>query len=164
MLRVKVETGRALYDLSALVIARTIGDFLFFAIWPAIWMCVAYTFAAIGSTPVHFVLMLVILMVHVLAMQSFALTIGVVIGNPLITVVVANIFAQFMLCTNGFYTVLPEAMTILARVISIPRYTFTALLKLEYSYKESFSTGPTKGAAYRGYPTTWFTKWILKCF
>ena len=50
MTRVRVETGRALYDLSALVIARTIGDFLFFAIWPAMWLSVAYSIFAHTST------------------------------------------------------------------------------------------------------------------
>ena len=40
-------------------------------------------------------------------------------------------------------------------MFSKKRYTFRALLKLEYSFRDSFQVGPTKGASYRGYPTTY---------
>jgi hypothetical protein len=54
--------------------------------------------------------------------------------------------------TNGFYTKLHDWM-FWVTYLSVPRYTFTALLKLEFHWTDTFQVPPMHGSAAFGYPT-----------
>mmetsp|Transcript_76173 Transcript_76173/g.215398 ORF Transcript_76173/g.215398 Transcript_76173/m.215398 type:complete len:116 (-) Transcript_76173:29-376(-) len=53
---------------------------------------------------------------------------------------------------NGFYTKLPGWLQWIT-VFSIPRYTYRALIKLEYSWDDTFEVHPTRGSPELGFPT-----------
>jgi hypothetical protein len=151
--RVRVESSRSFYSLGALVLARTISDLCFMAVWPVWWIMVAYSLAGVGRTPAHSLQFAVIVAVHTLAMQSFALSLGVLTKRPQLTMIFVNIFCQFWLAAAGFYTVLPDAVHWIT-YISLPRYTFKALIKLEYGWQDVFLADPQSSVQLWGYPRT----------
>ena len=53
----------------------------------------------------------------------------------------------------GFYTVLPDWVHWVT-YISLPRYTFKALIKLEYGWSDVFSADPQSSVQIWGYPAT----------
>jgi len=54
--------------------------------------------------------------------------------------------------TNGFYTKLPSWLQWIT-VVSVPRFTLRALLKIEYSWQDTFEVHPMHGLAAFGNPS-----------
>jgi hypothetical protein len=95
-----------------------------------------------------------IVVFNVLAMRTIGLFLALLVPNNALNVVFGNTFAQLCMLTNGFYTKLPTWFQIVTW-ISIPRYTLKALLKLEFSWRDTFEVHPMRGNAGFGYPTSW---------
>merc|ERR1719329_333052 len=122
-------------------------------IWPALWLICAYTFADCGASISSMLMMQLILVMNVLVMRFLGYVMAILIPKPVINTVTANLMVQSFMLTNGFYTKLPAWLPLFILNISVPRWTFRALLKLEYSWKDSFLTNPMQGFSARGYPT-----------
>ena len=91
--------------------------------------------------------------VHTLAIRGLAVVVAALVPDPKNNVVVATLLSQFLLIINGFYTELAPwlAWTV---YLSPPRYTFRALMKLEYSWRDSFEGHSHLGWSSRGPPST----------
>jgi len=74
------------------------------------------------------------------------------IPDGALNVVIANMFVQMCMLTTGFYTKLPSWLQWVT-VVSVPRYTFRALLKIEYSWRDTFEVHPMHGLAAFGNPS-----------
>jgi len=96
-------------------------------------------------------------------MQSLALTIAVFIPDPQLNSIVATIVSQLLLLVNGFYTQLPTVIQ-WTSYLSPPRYTFQALMKLEFSWRDSFYVHPNTGWASHGFPQTWLPAEVTTTF
>jgi len=150
MERVRVESKKGLYSVTALWLARSISDILLQIIWPPLWLSTAYAFADVGKSFDTMLVMWCIISLHVLSMQGIAITIGVLVPNPVVNSVVATIISQLLLIVNGFYTDMPVWVK-WTSTFSPARYTFQALIKLEFSWRDSFYVHPHVGWSNRGY-------------
>jgi len=65
--------------------------------------------------------------------------------------------------TNGFYSTLPDWFQPIT-VISIPRYTLKALLKLEFSWEHGFLVDPMSGNPAWGFPTRYIPAQLTGTF
>jgi len=151
---VQNESFKGLYHLASLIIARTLADILLQAIWPPLWLVIAYAFVDLSPSLGRTMQMCCIICLHFLAMQGLATAIGVMVPLQQLSVIIVTLVAQFLLVINGFYTELPRAVQWVV-YLSPPKYTFQALLKLEYSWHNSFKVHPHLGWASRGIPSTW---------
>jgi len=142
-----------LYSLYCLAIAMFFSTFLTMAaLWPPFWQILAYTCAEVGPTPEAMIKMHIVLALNVLTMHTMGLVIALIIPPPATNVVVGNLIAQLFMLTNGFYTKLPSAF-MWVTVLSIPRYTLKALLKLQFTWDDTFRANPMVGLPAFGFPT-----------
>jgi len=133
-------------------------------IWPALWQICAYTLADCGPSISSMFMMQLILVMNVLVMRFFGYVMAILIPKAVINTVTANLMVQGFMLTNGFYTKLPAWLPLSILNISVPRWTFRALLKIEYSWKDSFLTNPMQGFSARGYPTKYIPAEITGTF
>jgi hypothetical protein len=94
----------------------------------------------------------IILALNVLTMHTMGLVIALVVPPAATNVVVGNLIAQLFMLTNGFYTKLPDAFMWIT-FFSIPRYTLKALVKLSFSWDDTFKANPMVGLPAFGFPT-----------
>eukprot|EP00928_Gymnodinium_smaydae_P093708 TRINITY_DN78008_c0_g1_i1.p1 TRINITY_DN78008_c0_g1~~TRINITY_DN78008_c0_g1_i1.p1 ORF type:complete len:236 (+),score=16.83 TRINITY_DN78008_c0_g1_i1:66-710(+) len=108
--------------------------------------------ADVGASWDKMLMMHIVVILNALTMRTLGLCLALFVPNAAVNCVVGNLFAQLCMLTNGFYTKLPWWFQWVT-VISIPRYTLRALLKLEFSWRDSFTVHPMHGTAAFGYPT-----------
>merc|ERR1719277_1227245 len=113
---------------------------------------IAYTLADLGGDPGAVLRMQLTLALNVVAMRTMGYSLAMMIPSGALNVVIANLFVQMCMLTNGFYTKLPSWLQWVT-VVSVPRYTFRALLKIEYSWRDSFEVHPMHGLAGFGNPS-----------
>jgi len=65
--------------------------------------------------------------------------------------------------TNGFYTKLPSWLQWVT-YLSVPRYTFVAMLKLEYSWRDIFEVDPMRGNSGVSFPSKYVTAELTGVF
>lgn len=121
-------------------------------VWPPFWQMIAYVFADIGASVGSMLLLHLILILNVLSMRTLGLFLALLVPNSALNVVVGNLAAQLFMLTNGFYTKVPSWFQPVT-YLSVPRYTLKALLKLEFSWRDTFEVGPMSGIGGAGYPT-----------
>jgi len=151
-LRFCVECCDGVYYLWVGVIAFAISTFLLSSVWVCVWQSVAYTMADLSPDLGSMMMMHTVLCMNVFTMRAIGLVLGLAVPNSLLNTVVANLVAQLFMLTNGFYTKLPPWFDWIT-VISIPRYTFRALLKLEFSWRDTYAVHPHYGNGGAGFPT-----------
>jgi hypothetical protein len=150
--RIKHEYLSGVCNIFASVTGLYLSWFFTFCVWPPLWQVIAYSFADLGPTLEKMLTMHVILILNVLTMRTLGLFLALWVPLPALNVVIGNTFAQLCMLTNGFYTKLPSWFQPLT-VISVPRYTLRALLKLEFSWRDTFRVHPMRGSAAHGFPT-----------
>jgi hypothetical protein len=92
------------------------------------------------------------LALNVIAMRTVGYSLAMVIPSGALNVVIANLFVQMCMLTNGFYTKLQPWLQPVV-YLSVPRFTFRALLKIEYSWQDTFEVHPMHGLAAFGHPS-----------
>jgi hypothetical protein len=153
-----------LYNIDSFVIAMTIASaFTYAVVWPPFFQVIAYAFAQVGPDVGSILWMMCMLTFNVLTMRTLGLCLALLIPNGLTNTIVANLFAQLCMLTNGFYTNLPDWFQPIT-VISIPRYTLKALLKLEFSYLDGFEVDPMSGVPAWGFPTKYIPAQLTGAF
>jgi hypothetical protein len=142
-----------LYNLVAFVVSMQIATmFTLATVWPPYWQFISYAFAHVGADVPSMLKMNAILVINVVTMRMLGLFLALAVPGAATNVVIANLFAQLCMLTNGFYSTLPAWFQPIT-VISIPRYTLKALLKLEFSWKDGFLSQPMSGNPAWGMPT-----------
>lgn len=150
-------------NIYAFVIANVFANLIARATWCAFWQSWAFACADVGDSWLTILAMHLVTMLNFLVMHAVGLILGLIIPNALLNTVVGNILAQLCLLTNGFYTKLPDWLKFVA-VISVPRYTFRALLKLEYRWYHTFEVHPNHGVQQFGYPTKYIPAELTRMF
>jgi len=152
--RISHEYLSGVCNIFACVIGMYLSWLVTFCVWAPLWQIIAYTFADLGASVSAMFLSHLVLVLNVMTMRTIGLFLALWIPSAALNVVIGNLFAQMCMLTNGFYTKLPEWFQPIT-VISVPRYTLKALLKLEFSWRDSFQVHPLRGLAAYGYPTQW---------
>jgi len=151
-IRFVVECYSGLYPLWVGVFVLSVSTFMFSMVWVCVWQSIAYTMADLGPNLGAMLMMHLTLSMNVFAMRTIGLVLGLVVPNGMLNTVIANLVAQLCMLTNGFYTKLPDWFNGITH-FSIPRYTFRALLKLEYTWRDTFVVHPMLGLGGAGYPS-----------
>jgi len=147
------ECFNGMYPLWVGVLSFAISSFFFSAVWCCVWQTLAYTMSDVGADLGSMMMMHLVLAMNVFTMRTIGLVLGLVISNTSLGVVIANLVAQLFMLTNGFYTKLPSWFNFVT-YFSIPRYTFRALLKLEYSWKDTWTVHSyEQGIVRAGFPS-----------
>jgi len=144
--RFVVECLNGMYPLWTGVLCFALSTIAFSTIWCCVWQSLAYAMADVGPDIGSMMMMHLTLGMNVFTMRTIGLVLGLVISNSMLNVVIANLVAQLFMLTNGFYTQLPAWFNFVT-YFSIPRYTFRALLKLEYSWEDTWLVHPFFGAS-----------------
>jgi len=152
--QVRVDSKRGLYGVFAIFVAKSLGDILLQLLWPPLWVATAFAFADVGRNLSSQLLMCVIVTLNCLAMQAIAIAVGVVVPAASVNTVVITLISQLFLLVNGFYTDMPPWVK-WTSFISPARYTFQALMKLEFSWHDSFYVHPHVGWESRGVPSNY---------
>jgi len=152
-----------LYTPFALVTATFFSWTLLVVVWAPIWQIIVYALADLGCSWQTMVKMHVVLMLNVVSMRTVGLCLALVVPIGSVNVVIANLFGQLCMLTNGFYTKLPSWFTWIT-VVSIPRYTLRALMKLEFTWRDTFTVNPMQGVAGFGYPTRYIPAELTQIF
>jgi hypothetical protein len=150
--RVSREHLSGMYPICTYVIAMTISSLFTVVIWAPVWQMIAYTFADLGRDPKAMLSMQLTLALNVIAMRTVGYSLAMVIPSGALNVVIANLFVQMCMLTNGFYTKLQPWLQPVV-YLSVPRFTFRALLKIEYSWQDTFEVHPMHGLAAFGHPS-----------
>jgi hypothetical protein len=150
--RVSCEHLSGMYPIHTYVVSMSLSSFFTVAIWAPVWQMIAYSFADLGGDPGAMLRMQLTLALNVTAMRAMGYSLAMMIPSGALNVVIANLFVQMCMLTNGFYTKLPSWLQWVT-VVSVPRYTFRALLKIEYSWRDTFEVHPMHGLAAFGNPS-----------
>jgi FtsP/CotA-like multicopper oxidase with cupredoxin domain/ABC-type lipoprotein export system ATPase subunit len=139
------EIGGDLYESTGVVVfALCLTCCICSGVWAPLWQVVTYTFADLGPTVQAMLGMNLVLFLNCMAMQAIGWLLGTCIAAPRINTVIGNIIAQFFMLINGFYTKLDLQFVQWLTCFSVPRYTFRALLKLQYTWKNVFVAHPMR--------------------
>merc|ERR1719223_327681 len=157
------EYASGLYSVVVFDVAAAASSMFTLAIWAPLWQMMAYAIVEIGASPSAMVAMHVALILNVFAMRTIGLCLGMVVPSASLNVVIGNIFAQGCMLTNGFYTKLPEWFQPVT-FVSIPRYTFRALLKIEFSWHDTFEVNPQHGLSAFGLPSRYIPAELTQSF
>lgn len=153
-----------LYSLVAFTLAMTLASTVTLTlVWPPLWQLISYAFADVGATVPIMLTMVCMMSLHVLTMRTLGLCLALIVPSAQTNVVIANLFAQLCMLTNGFYSTLPDWFQPIT-VISIPRYTLKALLKLEFSWEHGFLVDPMSGNPAWGFPTRYIPAQLTGTF
>jgi len=104
-----------------------------------------------------------ILMLNAFTCRTIGWFLGTVFKDKLLNCVIGNIFAQMCMLTNGFFTSLEDWLYWITW-FSVPRYTFRALLKLEFKWTDTFKVHPFHGIPSLGYPTKYIPAELTTTF
>jgi len=143
-----------MYHIHTYVIVMTLSSTITAVIWASVWQMITYTLADLGRDPGAMLSMQLTLALNVITMRILGYSLAMVVPRAALNVVIANLFVQMCMLTNGFYTKLPSWLQWIT-VVSIPRFTLRALLKIEYSWQDSFEVSPMHGHASWGNPTSY---------
>lgn len=150
--KASAECLAGLYSSTAFVIASTLSSCFAIGVWVCAWQIVAYTLADVGASWLHMLGMHFMLFLNVLTMCMMGFFLALVVPVSMLNVVFANLIAQMYMMTSGFLIKVPDYLEWI-NLLCVPRYTFRALLKLEYSWTDTFQVHPMLGAAGAGFPT-----------
>ena len=150
-------------NIYAFVIANVMANLIARATWCAFWQSFAFAFVDVGDSWLSIFQMHIVIMLNFLVMHAVGMILGLIIPNALLNTVVGNMFAQICLLVNGFYTDLPDWLQFVT-VVSVPRYTFKALLKLEFKWYHTFTVHPNRGMQQYGYPTQYIPAELTTMF
>ena len=117
--------------------------------YPAIFTCVMASFTAVTLDVPKLILTTAVLMLvqQVFESLGYFLAAGC---TPHRAAVIGSIVSQFSVVVGGFYRTLPDWAAWLSHAAPV-QHSFSALIKLQFDYKDSFWCTPQRAAAWRGY-------------
>jgi len=152
-----------LYPVSTHILSLTISTILTIVIWTPVFQAVSYSLVGIGASASSVLLMQLVLSMNVLIARLSGMVLALMIPKAALNVVIGNIIVQMCMLTNGFYTKLPSWLQWVT-YLSVPRYTFVAMLKLEYSWRDLFEVDPMRGNSGVSFPSKYVTAELTGVF
>jgi len=149
---VTLESLGGLYPSYIDTVSTTISSFFARLVWVLVWQIVAFTLAGMGGNPRAMFTMQLALVLNAFCMRGIGFILAVLIPHVATTTVIVNLFAQFCMLTQGFYTKLLHWMQWVT-VMSIPRFAFHVFLRTEYSWRNTLEVSAMHGFAAFGFPT-----------
>lgn len=152
-----------LYPIHTGVLAMAVSSLPTVLVWTAVWQTIAYAFADLSPNVMTMFAMNIVLALNMLAMRTLGFVLYMFVPLSTMNVVIGNLLVQLFMLTNGFYTKLQPWLQWVT-VFSVPRYSFRALLKLEYAWTDTFEVHPMYGMAAFGFPSKYIPAELTATF
>jgi len=157
------ERASGMYTVPTATIAAVMATVPTLMVWVAVWQWVAYSLADLGRDPDSVLMMNLVLGMNMLSVRTLAMVLYLLVPSSKLNVVIGNLVVQMFMLTNGFYTTLPDWLQWIT-YLSIPRLTFRALLKLEYTWRDTFVVHPMQGTPGFGFPVRYIPAELTQIF
>eukprot|EP00931_Biecheleriopsis_adriatica_P076126 TRINITY_DN49875_c0_g1_i1.p1 TRINITY_DN49875_c0_g1~~TRINITY_DN49875_c0_g1_i1.p1 ORF type:complete len:1551 (-),score=267.18 TRINITY_DN49875_c0_g1_i1:164-4816(-) len=159
----QAECVNGLYPVWIGVVSTAISNFFIYLVLVSVWQSACYALTDLGKDIPSVILAHLVIGLNVFYSRSLGLLLGALVPSALSNVVIGNIIAQTSIMTNGFFTELQPWMQWIT-VFSIPRYALRALMKLEFSWRDSIAVHPQLGFSSRGSTFSYLPLEVLKFF
>eukprot|EP00049_Salpingoeca_infusionum_P002114 m.54112 g.54112 ORF g.54112 m.54112 type:complete len:1330 (-) comp11395_c0_seq1:163-4152(-) len=146
----RLEVSQGLYSFGTRSTVWMLLDFFTLSLWPFVYGVITFSLAYVGVSWTDNLAKSVILCITATVFQGVGLVLGSAVKDSRAAVAIGTIVVQAMLMMAGFYRTLPSGVGWLPKVVGLPYYILTALLRAEFSSSDSYECVPSFAASALG--------------
>ncbi|KAF6168999.1 hypothetical protein GIB67_038496 [Kingdonia uniflora] len=135
------ERSSGMYRLSSYYFARMAGDLPMELVLPTIFVATTYWMSGLKSSPINFMLTLLIILFNVLVSQGLGLALGAILRDVKQATTLASVTMLVFLLAGGYYIQEIPPFIAWLKYISFSHYCYKLLVGVQYTDKDAYQCG-----------------------